>query len=193
MPKWTLRRGSETFHVEVTPQGERWRVRVEASGGSLLHTADVAVQARPPRFFIRGLDGPKEVIAIVSGPDVWVAGDGYAVRIPWMPYARPTSRPTGPPVEEVRAPMTGRIVDLRVQPGQAVEAGAVLLVIEAMKMEVQVQAPQAAVVTDVWVQVGDPVDQGQVLLRLRSRPADTEESHVGGSDHGSRSPGRPAE
>ena len=62
------------------------------------------------------------------------------------------------------ARMPGRVIDVRVQVGDAVKAGQTLLVLEAMKMEHPMTAPEDGVVTEVRVAVGDQVVSGAVLL-----------------------------
>jgi 3-methylcrotonyl-CoA carboxylase alpha subunit len=59
--------------------------------------------------------------------------------------------------------MPGKVVRVVVGEGQAVEAGAVLVVLEAMKMEHSVRAPEAGIVTKLAVREGDQVDGGAVL------------------------------
>ncbi len=68
--------------------------------------------------------------------------------------------------EDVRAPMTGKVVKLLVQPGDAVAAGDVLIVLEAMKMEYRLSAPHAGTIEDVQCHEGDLVDLGKVLIKL---------------------------
>jgi len=53
-----------------------------------------------------------------------------------------------------------------VQEGQEVEAGAPLVLLEAMKMELRITAPNAGVVRSVSVSAGEIVDQGQELVSL---------------------------
>jgi len=60
----------------------------------------------------------------------------------------------------------GLVIKVNVRPGQAVEAGELVLVLEAMKMETNVTAPRAAIVKSVHVAAGDPVKLNQVLLEL---------------------------
>jgi biotin carboxyl carrier protein len=55
---------------------------------------------------------------------------------------------------------------VNVQPGQVVEAGHVLVVLEAMKMEHSIRAAASATVSEVRVAVGDQVDAKQVLVVL---------------------------
>jgi 3-methylcrotonyl-CoA carboxylase alpha subunit len=65
-----------------------------------------------------------------------------------------------------RAPMPGHVLDVRVAPGQKVDKGAVLLVLEAMKMEHSLLAPWPATVAEVKVQPGQRVEEGTDLVRL---------------------------
>ena len=65
-----------------------------------------------------------------------------------------------------RAPMPGHVLDIRVQTGQVVDRGAVLLVLEAMKMEHSLVAPWPARVIDVAVQAGQRVEEGMDLIQL---------------------------
>ncbi|MBI1743410.1 biotin attachment protein [Candidatus Acetothermia bacterium] len=67
---------------------------------------------------------------------------------------------------ELRAPMTGRVISVRVQPGQTVQAGDVVAILEAMKMEFRIEAPYAAQIEKVTCRQGDLVDLGQVLVTL---------------------------
>lgn len=67
---------------------------------------------------------------------------------------------------EVKAPMPGLVLRVLVEPGQLVEAGAGLAVLEAMKMENQIKAPVAGVVESVRVEAGNAVEKGQVLVVL---------------------------
>jgi 3-methylcrotonyl-CoA carboxylase alpha subunit len=64
------------------------------------------------------------------------------------------------------APMNGSIVRVLVEPGQAVEAGTALVVLEAMKMEHSIRAPQAGTVKALYCHEGEMVSEGAVLVEL---------------------------
>lgn len=66
------------------------------------------------------------------------------------------------------APMNGSIVRVLVEVGQAVEAGAPLVVLEAMKMEHSIRAPKATTVKALLCQEGDMVSEGAALVELES-------------------------
>jgi biotin carboxyl carrier protein len=64
----------------------------------------------------------------------------------------------------LHAPMTGVIKEIRVGPGQTVEQGQVVLIMEAMKMDIDVPSPASGVVAEVLVKAGDTVSAQQKLM-----------------------------
>lgn len=65
--------------------------------------------------------------------------------------------------QPVTSPMPGRVAAVLVQPGQEVQAGTPLMVIEAMKMENELRAPKAGVVMDMSAILGATVEMGATL------------------------------
>ena len=63
-----------------------------------------------------------------------------------------------------RSPLQAQLVQWLVQPGDTVAAGAVLVILEAMKMEHELRAPQAARITALLFAAGDAVAEGDLLL-----------------------------
>lgn len=66
----------------------------------------------------------------------------------------------------VRAELVGTVCEVSVADGVDVAAGAALVVLDSMKMEIPVQAPMAGAVRRVCVAVGDVVSAGDVLVVL---------------------------
>ncbi|HZJ91496.1 MAG TPA: sodium-extruding oxaloacetate decarboxylase subunit alpha [Thiopseudomonas sp.] len=64
------------------------------------------------------------------------------------------------------APLAGNIFKVLVKPGQAVDEGDVVIILEAMKMETEIRAFRRGVIGDVNVKVGDAVSVGDSLLTL---------------------------
>ncbi len=69
----------------------------------------------------------------------------------------------------LKAPMVGLVVRVNAAPGAAVAKGAVVVVIEAMKMENQVVAPYDGEIESVSVAVGDQVDANQILAKMKTQ------------------------
>ncbi|AJQ94579.1 sodium-extruding oxaloacetate decarboxylase subunit alpha [Gynuella sunshinyii] len=68
--------------------------------------------------------------------------------------------------EPVLAPLAGNIFKILVQPGDVVEEGQVLLILEAMKMETEVSASKAGTVGSIAIKEGDAVSVGDTLLTI---------------------------
>lgn len=108
------------------------------------------------------VNGNSYVVEVADGGDVTgispVATSGSA-------SAAPASAPVGAG-EPLPAPLAGNIWKVHVTPGQDVQEGDVLLILEAMKMETEVRAPKGGKVSAVDVREGDSVAVGDVLLAI---------------------------
>ena len=80
-------------------------------------------------------------------------------------------RPAPTRAGDLHAPMAGKIIRVLVQAGEHVKAGALLLILEAMKMEQQITAPQDGVVTRLLCREGDQVTAGTELVVLEPAAA----------------------
>mgnify|MGYP000362079502 FL=1 len=101
--------------------------------------------------------------------------DEYDAVAPAAPAA-PTAVPAAPAApaavpaaalasgEVVKAPMPGNILKINVAPGQKVEEGDVLIVLEAMKMENEIVATKSGTVAQVAVSKGAVVETGTPLV-----------------------------
>lgn len=83
-----------------------------------------------------------------------------------VPAAQSAAVPAAAGGEKVTSPMPGTILKVNVSQGQAVKAGEVILVLEAMKMENDIVAPVDGVVKQLLVSKGSTVDTDQVLAVL---------------------------
>lgn len=68
---------------------------------------------------------------------------------------------------EVKAPMPGLVLRINVNPGEAVEEGEEILVLEAMKMETPIKASRSGVIGSIHVSQGDQVKAAQALLTIQ--------------------------
>jgi len=65
---------------------------------------------------------------------------------------------------EVHAIIPGRVVAVSVKPGETVEAGQQMLVVEAMKMQNELRAPREGTIERVGVEVGQNIEVGDLLV-----------------------------
>lgn len=69
-------------------------------------------------------------------------------------------------LKEIKAPMPGLILDLKVKPGDVVKKGDVVLILEAMKMENSIKSPGDGVVKAVKITLKQSVEKNQVLIQF---------------------------
>jgi biotin carboxyl carrier protein len=165
--KFAVTVGDTTEMVEVSGEAGRYRLtigsevwevdgRLTAQGiyslliGGVSYVADVfdedgtcVVDVGAERYVIRVEEQTRHIIRTKGG-----AGGGSAVRT-------------------LVAPLPGRIVKVAVKPGDKVEKGATLLVIEAMKMENEFKAGASGTIAEVRVEPGQAVNGGDVLVVIR--------------------------
>jgi biotin carboxyl carrier protein len=156
-----LRCGEKRFEPVVRSAGEGFEVAVEGQ------TFRFALEEEAPGVFVLR-DGPRAV-------RFHVAREGATTHLFWAGVAyslteeregaRPARRPHAGALE---APMPGRVTAVKAEPGQRVERGEELLVVEAMKMENALRAPRAGVVRAVHVTVGEMVAPGRPLVEIEA-------------------------
>lgn len=116
----------------------------------------------------------KTYLATVNGEGevtVTVNGKAYQTKVSEsdgsLPAASTSAAPSGNSAgHSVNAPLAGNIFKILVRPGDQVQEGQVILILEAMKMETEVSAPADGVVGDILVKEGDAVTSGTALLTI---------------------------
>ena len=124
----------------VTLNGRTYEVEVEAGKAMLLDEYEAIAPAAP-------------ATAPAAAP---------------APVAAPSAAPAASLAagEPVKAPMPGVVLKVQVQQGQAVKAGQVLVILEAMKMENEIVAPQDGTVAQIVAAKGASVESGAPLVIL---------------------------
>jgi acetyl-CoA/propionyl-CoA carboxylase biotin carboxyl carrier protein len=155
-----LRAGERTEHVHITGTPTAAVARVE-DGKSHSLQAHLA-----GRQLVVTLDGLRtEYVAAAAEGRIWLAGGGATAVLEEAREApvRPDDEHSGD--AELISPMPGSVVAVGVENGARVQAGTVVVTVEAMKMEHTLAAPVEGVV-DLLVTVGDQVKVGQPLARI---------------------------
>jgi len=128
----------------------------------------VATTVGDASVYTINVSGQSYVVEVAEGGDV--SAIGLAPVVGTNPVAAaPVGAPATAPVtggEPITAPLAGNIWKVHATPGQAVQEGDVLLILEAMKMETEVRAHKAGTIGSVTVKEGDAVSVGDALLTL---------------------------
>lgn len=82
-----------------------------------------------------------------------------------VPVSQPTAIASGS--EIIKAPMPGTILDIKVQPGQMVKKGEIILILEAMKMENEILSSADGVVKQIVVAKNAVVSTGDALVVIQ--------------------------
>jgi pyruvate carboxylase subunit B len=135
--------GARTYKVFV--DGEYFEVDVESPAGVPVVTAVAAPAAAPAAPSAPAAPAPTPQAAAAPGPKAAPSGAGKGALL---------------------SPMPGMVVDYLVKPGDAVKAGDVVVILEAMKMENGLEAPVAGVVGETFFAKGDSVPKDAVLLTI---------------------------
>jgi urea carboxylase len=153
---------------EAFPYGV-YQVEVESTPFTLRRHYELlsTIASDAARFKIR------QRAAYLAERERWAAaGQPEFVTPPDMPPANAsTELPDG--CEAIRSPVTGSVCQMAVEPGQRVESGQKVLVLEAMKMEIVIVAPVEGIVEIVHCAKGGMVLAGQNLATVKTARTDT--------------------
>ncbi|ADZ90038.1 sodium-extruding oxaloacetate decarboxylase subunit alpha [Marinomonas mediterranea] len=134
---------------EPVPTGEELVAKAPVEAGPAVYTVSVS--------------GQSYVVEVTDGGDIsQIQPVGSASAAP-VAAAAPAPASGG---EDVPAPLAGNIFKVLVSPGQQVQEGETIMILEAMKMETEISAPKSGVVGSIYVKEGDAVQVGQALVSL---------------------------
>jgi 3-methylcrotonyl-CoA carboxylase alpha subunit len=144
--------------VRAWPQGNG-AYRLDLPDGSVLASLESSEQGRALR-----VDGARQHVHVLRNSDAFTVilrGVNHVLRWedPWVPPSVQASAET-----RLTAPIPARVARVLVRPGEQVRKGAVLLVLEAMKMELPLTAPMDGMIAALRHQPGDMVEEGAELV-----------------------------
>ena len=143
--------GSLSFEI----LGERVEVRGDSPGG-VTPSGSITINGELHTLVVESTAGATVRLPTVSAGTRPVPSAGGA----------PAGGQDNGPGVAVRPPMPGKVLEVRVRDGDTVQAGQVLLVLEAMKMRNDVMSPVAGKVVGLHVGAGANVGAHEVLLRV---------------------------
>jgi acetyl-CoA/propionyl-CoA carboxylase, biotin carboxylase, biotin carboxyl carrier protein len=150
---------AEPFTVHTRWIETEWTGSVEPYGP----TAEGAAPAERERITVE-VGGRRLDVSLPAGLALRGGGGAQGRKPPAATRAGSSTAATSG--DSLVAPMQGTIVKVAVEEGQAVEAGDLVVVLEAMKMEQPINAHQAGTVSDLAAAIGDVVSSGAVLCKI---------------------------
>jgi biotin carboxyl carrier protein len=125
----------------------------------------IAHGAAPGEYVVTRGNRIERVYAVVAGSTTWVFHDGAVYEIVSEDGAGARRR-AAHHHGSLTAPMPATVVSINVRPGDEVRRGDILIVLEAMKMELPVRAPGAGTVAAIHCEPGELVQPGVSLIDL---------------------------
>ncbi len=122
--------------------------------------AGVGPKGEGPRPFFIKVNNKLEEVLVESLMEVVTAPEGQIIPPAKIEGIRPKAKKIG----DITTPIPGKIRGIKVQEGQHVKEGDVLLIIEAMKLENEVHSPISGTVKKIYVKIGDDVNPQETLL-----------------------------
>jgi len=148
--------------LRVTSDGNEWIAELEGSRISL-SGVDAPLEVRDAtdgRFEVTGGTGPVTGLAAMNGDVVWVSigQDVFEFTVGSV-----TAKSGARSHDALTPPMPATVVRIAVKAGDAVKQGDVLIVLEAMKMELPLRAPHDGTIGAIHCREGELVQPGTVL------------------------------
>lgn len=166
------------MEYEVTVDGQKFRVRLferdgvlflEHQGGTFPVRGEVPLRSKVQRTQVNGgvvtfgHHRTKDGVQIVLGGIVYEA---VVADIQHARLAQISARRHGSGSIEVKAPMPGMVVSVKVKVGDSVKKNQSLLALHAMKLENDIRSPRDGIVEAISVKPGDVLEKGVPMMKL---------------------------
>lgn len=152
--------------VRVTDGRREWIASVDGSVVTLDGVDGAfSLRVRPDGRWAVEHSGHTDTASVAKAPDgVWIGIDGAGAL--WQASPASSRARHAALDDDLRSPMSATVVRVNVAAGDQVAEGDILVVVEAMKMEMPLRAPRAAVVRAVHCREGELVQSASVLIEL---------------------------
>ena len=151
------------MHHEFKYDGEKYEITMAKDGQTWLLGDYKAILSDDNRILVTSPEGVSKFAHSAKVRDMWwIHYDGH---IFCLEKTEPGSQDNDAE-QGMTAPMPGKILEVKVKTGQTVDAGELLMVMEAMKMEHRIVAPKTGTISRVGFSIGDQVQQGDTLVEM---------------------------
>jgi acetyl/propionyl-CoA carboxylase alpha subunit len=99
----------------------------------------------------------------------WMNVDGFCAEQSFHRFNKGAGEASGASESDIASPVPGKVVQVNCQVNDEIKAGQTLLVLESMKMEIEVKAPSDCLIEKIMVTSTDQVDADQILIHLAKR------------------------
>ena len=151
MGQMKLEVNGTTYEVKI--QGDKILINEKAIDLTKIKENEIVIDSK--RFYLdfyektgMGSEGKQQSFLIING----------------MPYTISKINVDQETIRELRAPMSGNIIEIYVQLGSYVKRGQSLLVLEAMKMHNEIKSPRDGKIIDIMFNKQQPVKAGEIIL-----------------------------
>jgi 3-methylcrotonyl-CoA carboxylase alpha subunit len=149
------------YDISIERQGEIYRATLDGQ------TFDLEIlDSQPGQLDLLFAGRPLTIYWANDGDRKWVSLDGCTHLL-----EKPSPKRSTKPGElitsrQIRSPMPAQVQDVRVAHDETVEKGQILLMLEAMKMEIRIQAPYTGRIKHILVEKGQTVQRDQPLVEM---------------------------
>jgi biotin carboxyl carrier protein len=161
--KYEVQIGGQKRVVEVFRDQEKLQISLD---GELLDADAVEVAPNTFSILLNGASHEVRIAPAADGSLILHTGTAEFVAEVVDPRAWRGRRHGAMEAEgrqQIVAPMPGKVVKILVNPGESVQAGQGLIVVEAMKMQNEIRSPKSGTLEKILAKEGQPVNAGEVL------------------------------
>jgi acetyl/propionyl-CoA carboxylase alpha subunit len=153
--------GDHLYDISLDRQGDGFRAVVDG----VTYPVEV-LDVQPGQITILLDDRPATFYWAAESGKRWISLQG-CVYVLEKPSTQTTPRRGENPSEEaIRAPMPAQVRAISVRPGDLLEKGQTMMLLEAMKMEIRIQSPHAGKLTRLLVEEGQTVERNEILAEI---------------------------
>ncbi len=162
--RFRFQTNQQVHEVDLIRQGDMLRATVDGQAYDL-----EVLDAQPGQLALRFAGTSTIIYWALEDGRLWMSQNGCTYRLdkPEPRRSRLSGGPgASPSGQEVRAPMPAQVRAIQASPGEAVERGQTLMLLEAMKMEIRIKSPARGRVARLLVKDGQAVEKDQVLAEI---------------------------